>query len=154
LPRGVAMLDEVGKAPAPSEEFKALRDKANVALGFAALTDEKPSVRSKAAASLAKIGGASIPPLVQALRDKDPTVALYAAAGLIRAGDQFRRLIDLALKYGGSYLPAYHRHALRRQVDACYPQLQEFLKLKLKHDPQELFQSEWYRHYKRMFEKP
>ena len=42
LPRGIAMLDEVGKAPAPSEEFKALRDKANVALGFAALTDEKP----------------------------------------------------------------------------------------------------------------
>ena len=42
LPRGIAMLDEVGNAPAPSEEFKALRDKANVALGFAALTDEKP----------------------------------------------------------------------------------------------------------------
>ena len=42
LPRGIAMLDEVGKAPAPTEEFKALRDKANVALGFAALADEKP----------------------------------------------------------------------------------------------------------------
>jgi tetratricopeptide (TPR) repeat protein len=42
LPRGVAMLDELGKAPATSEEFKALRDKANVALGFAALADEKP----------------------------------------------------------------------------------------------------------------
>ena len=42
LPRGIAVLDEVGKAPAPSEELRALRDKANVALGFAALTDEKP----------------------------------------------------------------------------------------------------------------
>lgn len=42
LPRGIGMLDEVGQAPATSEEFKALRDKANVALGFAALTDEKP----------------------------------------------------------------------------------------------------------------
>ncbi|HEY6355165.1 MAG TPA: tetratricopeptide repeat protein [Burkholderiaceae bacterium] len=40
--RGMALLDEVGKAPAPTEELKALRDKANVALGFAALTDEKP----------------------------------------------------------------------------------------------------------------
>ena len=40
--RGMALLDDVGKAPAPTEEFKALRDKANVALGFAALTDEKP----------------------------------------------------------------------------------------------------------------
>jgi len=43
--RGMALLDEVGKTPstqATSEEFKALRDKANVALGFAALQDEKP----------------------------------------------------------------------------------------------------------------
>jgi len=40
--RGMALLDQVGQAPAPTEEFKALRDKANVALGFAALTDEKP----------------------------------------------------------------------------------------------------------------
>jgi hypothetical protein len=40
--RGMALLDEVGKAPAPTEELKALRDKANVALGFTALTDEKP----------------------------------------------------------------------------------------------------------------
>jgi tetratricopeptide (TPR) repeat protein len=40
--RGIALLDELGKAPATSEEFKALRDKANVALGFAALQDEKP----------------------------------------------------------------------------------------------------------------
>ena len=40
--RGVALLDELGKAPATSEEFRALRDKANVALGFAALQDEKP----------------------------------------------------------------------------------------------------------------
>jgi tetratricopeptide (TPR) repeat protein len=42
LPRGIAVLDEVGKAPAATEEFRALRDKANVALGFAALADEKP----------------------------------------------------------------------------------------------------------------
>jgi Tetratricopeptide repeat len=41
-PRGMALLDDVGKTPALSEEFKALRDKANVALGFAALTDDKP----------------------------------------------------------------------------------------------------------------
>jgi len=40
--RGMALLDEVGKSPALTEEFKALRDKANVALGFAALTEEKP----------------------------------------------------------------------------------------------------------------
>jgi tetratricopeptide (TPR) repeat protein len=39
---GIALLDELGKSPAPTEELKALRDKANVALGFAALADEKP----------------------------------------------------------------------------------------------------------------
>ena len=70
---------------------------------------------------------------------------------MIRAGDQFRRLIDLGIKYGGSWYPTYHRHALRRQVDACYPQFADFLKLKRKYDPEELFQSDWYRHYKNMF---
>src|SRR3989441_5155512 len=75
----------------------------------------------------------------------------HTSRGLIRAGDQFRRLIDLGIKYGGSWYPTYHRHALRRQVDACYPQLADFLKLKRKYDPEELFQSDWYRHYKNMF---
>jgi FAD/FMN-containing dehydrogenase len=75
----------------------------------------------------------------------------HNSAGLIRAGDQFRRLIDLGLKYGGSYFPTYHRHALRRQVDACFPQFREFLQLKRKYDKEELFQSDWYRHYKRMY---
>jgi hypothetical protein len=75
----------------------------------------------------------------------------HNSAGLIRAGDQFRRLIDLAMKYGGSYFPAYHRHALRRQVDGCFPMFREFLLLKRKYDKEELFQSDWYRHYKRMY---
>ena len=76
----------------------------------------------------------------------------HTTSGLIRAGDALRRLIDIGLKYGGSYYPTYNRYGLRRQVDACYPQLQEFLRLKRRYDPQELFQSEWYRHYKKMFE--
>ncbi len=75
----------------------------------------------------------------------------HNSAGLIRAGDQFRRLIDLALRYGGSYFPTYHRHALRRQVDACFPQFRDFMLLKKKYDKEELFQSDWYRHYKRMY---
>ena len=62
-----------------------------------------------------------------------------------------RRLVDMGLRYGGSYYPTYHRYALQRQVLACYPQFPAFLKLKLKYDREELFQSEWYRHYKRMF---
>jgi len=75
----------------------------------------------------------------------------HTTGGVIRGADALRRLIDLGLRHGGSYYPTYNRFALRRQVDACYPQMQEFLKLKRKYDPEELFQSEWYRHYKRMF---
>jgi hypothetical protein len=70
---------------------------------------------------------------------------------MIRAGDAFRRLLDIGLRQGGSFYPAYHRHALRRQMDVCFPQFQEFLKLKHKYDPAELFQSDWYKHYKNMY---
>ena len=76
----------------------------------------------------------------------------HTSAGFIRSGDQFRRLLTIAIKHGGSYHPAYHRHALRNQVDACLPQFRDFLKLKRKHDKEELFQSDWYRHYKRMYD--
>ena len=40
--RGTAVLDELGKQPAENEEYRALRDRANVALGFSALTNEQP----------------------------------------------------------------------------------------------------------------
>jgi FAD/FMN-containing dehydrogenase len=75
----------------------------------------------------------------------------HNTSGMIRGGDALRRLIDMGLRHGGSYYPTYHRYALQRQVEACFPQMEDFLKLKRKYDPEELFQSEWYRHYKRMF---
>ncbi|MGQ0546413.1 MAG: FAD-binding oxidoreductase [Betaproteobacteria bacterium] len=70
--------------------------------------------------------------------------------GLIRAGDAFRRLIDLGLRYGGSYHLAFHRHAIKRQLLAGYPQFPQFVRYKRKYDPAELFQSDWYRHYRDM----
>ena len=75
----------------------------------------------------------------------------HDASTLRRAADAFRRLIDLGIKYGGSYFLTYHKYATRRQVEICYPRFREFLRLKRKYDPSELFQSEWYRHYRRMF---
>jgi FAD/FMN-containing dehydrogenase len=75
----------------------------------------------------------------------------HNTSGMIRGGDALRRLIDMGLRHGGSYYPTYHRYALQRQVEACFPQMEEFLKLKRKYDPDELYQSEWYRHYKRMY---
>jgi len=75
----------------------------------------------------------------------------HDATGLQNAATAFRGLIDLGIKYGGSYYLTYHRFATKEQVDACYPQFKEFLELKVKHDPDEMFQSDWYRHYRKMF---
>jgi FAD/FMN-containing dehydrogenase len=72
-------------------------------------------------------------------------------AGIERAKREFRRLIDRGLQYGGSYYLTYHRWAERRQVAAAYPEFPEFLRLKRELDPSEVFQSDWYRHYKKMF---
>ena len=71
--------------------------------------------------------------------------------GIDNAARAFRGLIDLGIRHGGSYYLTYHRFATKAQVEACYPQFKEFLALKLKYDPDETFQSDWYRHYKRMF---
>jgi len=75
----------------------------------------------------------------------------HTADGLERSAAAFRRLIDLAIAQGGSYFLTYHRWAERRQVEACYPQFGEFLRLKRAYDPDERFQSDWYRHYREMF---
>ena len=40
--RGTAMLDELGKVPAATEEYRSLRDKANLAIGFSALQTNQP----------------------------------------------------------------------------------------------------------------
>jgi len=67
------------------------------------------------------------------------------------AADAFRDLIDLGIAHGGSYYLTYHRWARRDQVERCYPQMPAFLRLKRQHDPDERFQSTWYRHYRAMF---
>jgi FAD/FMN-containing dehydrogenase len=71
-------------------------------------------------------------------------------SGLAKAQQDFRRLIDRAIEFGGSFYLTYHRWADRRQVETCYPRMAEFLRLKRRHDPSEVFQSDWYRHYKGM----
>ena len=64
----------------------------------------------------------------------------------------FRSLIDAGINHGGSYYLTYHRWATREQVVACYPRFAEFLQMKRTYDADEMFQSDWYRHYKKMFE--
>lgn len=76
---------------------------------------------------------------------------VHTDAGLARSAAAFRRLIDLAIGQGGSYYLTYHRWATRRQVEACYPQFAAFLREKRRFDPEERFQSDWYRHYRELF---
>ncbi len=40
--RGTQLLDDLGKDSAPTEEYRSLRDRANVALGFSALSESRP----------------------------------------------------------------------------------------------------------------
>jgi FAD/FMN-containing dehydrogenase len=76
---------------------------------------------------------------------------VHSPAGIQRSADAFRRLIDMAARRGGSYYLTYHRHATRSQVERCYPRFADFLRLKKQYDPDERFQSDWYRHYRTMF---
>jgi FAD/FMN-containing dehydrogenase len=75
----------------------------------------------------------------------------HSPQGIEKAANDFRRVIDRAIELDGSYFLTYHRWATRTQVEACYPQMAQFLELKRRHDPNERFQSDWYRHYRRMF---
>lgn len=75
----------------------------------------------------------------------------HTPQGIAHSTDIFRRLIDLAVGFGGNYYLTYHRWATRTQVETCYPQLPEFLALKRQYDQEERFQSDWYRHYRDMF---
>lgn len=75
----------------------------------------------------------------------------HTPEGIRRSADTFRNLIDLGIRYGGSYYLTYHKYATREQVLKCYPQFPEFLRQKKRYDPKEVFQSDWYRFYKKMF---
>lgn len=72
----------------------------------------------------------------------------HGAGALRNTKSDFRRLIDRGIEHGGSYFLTYHRWATREQVLSCYPHFPEFLRLKRKHDPEDRFQSDWYRHHR------
>jgi FAD/FMN-containing dehydrogenase len=76
--------------------------------------------------------------------DRTPT-------GLARLAATCRGIIDKASNHGGSYYLTYHRYATRNQIERCYPQFAEFMRWKKKYDPNEIFQSEWYRYAKKLF---
>ena len=76
---------------------------------------------------------------------------VHTPQGIEHSAAAFRRLIDMAIRRGGSYFLTYHKYATRQQVETCYPQFPKFLRLKQQYDPAERFQSDWYRYYHEMF---
>ncbi len=75
-----------------------------------------------------------------------------ATGEVMKAADDFRRLIDRALERGGSYFLTYHRWALREQLLAAYPKFPEFVARKRAMDPGEVFTSDWYVHQRQLLE--
>jgi FAD/FMN-containing dehydrogenase len=67
-----------------------------------------------------------------------------------RAQHAFRSLIDCSLALDGTYYLTYHRWATRSQVLAAHPSLPNVLAEKLQFDPEEMFQSDWYRHHRNL----
>ena len=78
-------------------------------------------------------------------------LTLHTPGGIEASARSFRGLIGLAIPRGGSYYLTYHKFAKPEQVMACYPRFKQFLDLKRKYDPTERFQSDWYRHYRKLF---
>jgi FAD/FMN-containing dehydrogenase len=75
----------------------------------------------------------------------------HSTKGVEESAEEFRELIDIAIRFGGSYYLTYHRFALRAQVERCYPQLRDFLRLKREWDPDNRFESDWHRHMSSLF---
>lgn len=71
----------------------------------------------------------------------------HTEAGIAKAKKDFRMIIDRTIEFGGSFYLTYHRWATPEQIKSCYPTIGDFFRLKRKYDPDERFQSDWYRHY-------
>jgi len=76
---------------------------------------------------------------------------VHTPAGIAHSAEAFRRLIDMAIRREGSYYLTYHKFARRDQVESCYPQFSRFLEAKSRYDRNLRFQSDWWRHYRKMF---
>ena len=75
----------------------------------------------------------------------------HTEEGLRQTADTFRALIDASNRLGGSFFLTYHRYASAAQIETCYPRFRPWLSLKKHYDPDELFTSSWYAHYRDAF---
>ena len=125
--------------------------------------DELPDFMDAAGRELRQRGANVIYGTIRLIEQDDETVLNWArqryacivfnlhvdhtSAGIARVGDALRSLIDLAIKRDGSYFLTYNRFATGKQLARCYPQFAEFLALKRRLDPDDVFASDWYRSY-------
>jgi hypothetical protein len=72
----------------------------------------------------------------------------HTASGVAAAVAASQRLIDRALEFAGSYYLTYHRWARPDQVVAAHPRFIAFMEEKVRFDPEERFQSDWYRRHR------
>ena len=75
----------------------------------------------------------------------------HTEVGISRTATCFRDLTDASATLAGSYFLTYHRYASVAQLERSHPKIRGFFALKRQYDPQELFQSDWYLHYKSAF---
>jgi FAD/FMN-containing dehydrogenase len=64
------------------------------------------------------------------------------------ASEVTQQLVDTAIKYGGSYYLTYQLYPTKEQMYKAYPNAPYVFAQKLKYDPEELFNSEFYAKYK------
>jgi len=76
----------------------------------------------------------------------------HTAAGIQKARDDMRRLIETAAEFSGSYYLTYHRWATRDQIERCHPRLGEFLHRKAALDPHNVLSSDWHAHHVRLLD--
>ncbi|MBL1704240.1 FAD-binding protein, partial [Klebsiella pneumoniae] len=58
-----------------------------------------------------------------------------------------RKMIDVTLKYHGSYYLPYYSYPTKDQLKKAYPRIEEFLQKKKDIDPEERFVNLFYREY-------
>ena len=76
---------------------------------------------------------------------------VHSEEGIEKVKKDFGNLLDRVIEFGGCFYLTYHKWISKEQVEAAYPQFREFLMLKQKYDPSEVFQSNWYRYFKDMY---
>lgn len=58
------------------------------------------------------------------------------------------KLVDSTIDHEGTFYLPYRLHINKKKMKKVYPQTDNFFKLKLKYDPQEIFSNKFYEHYK------